>query len=247
MKNKTLLIALPFAGGNSYSYNFLKPLLPKNIILETLEYPGRGKKSKNSFITQMNELNEDLLAQYYAVVGAVWPAKIFFYGHSIGAVIGLSLLHTINEKCPEIAPEMAIFSGHGSPQKTAKKKLSILTDDQLVQYFQSIGSLSKTIAADKELMEYILPILRNDLKLYENYNAHYPEKLTIPLAIINGKDDNILQRDIDMWAQETTGKTKIYQLDGHHFFISQYPLVFSNLIVDLVKEREKTISYETIH
>ena len=240
---KTLLLALPFAGGNSYSYNFLKLLLPDYIHLETLEYPGRGKKVKSALLTEMDVLIEDLLDQYNKIINEVKPDKVVIYGHSIGAVIGIALLHTLNEKKGILIPESGIFSGHGSPQLTTKKDLSSLPSAQLIVYFESLGCLPKEIVADAELMDYLLPILRNDLVLYENYTPAYNSKLSIPLAIINGRQDDILKEDIDNWRFETTGAVEFYELEGHHFFMSQYPAVFSALIIDLVTNGiVKTIS-----
>jgi external thioesterase TEII len=235
---KNLLIALPFAGGNSYSYNFLKPLLPPEIILETLEYPGRGKNSRSSLVNQMDILLENLFRQYLTLVNDVKPDKIFIYGHSIGAVIGVALLHFLNDRgVMGVMPEIAIFSGHGSPQHTIKRQLSNIPSDQLIAYFERIGSLSKELAANTELMEYILPVLRNDLALYENHESSYAQKLILPLVIINGNQDPIQKKAIDNWRHETTGSVEFHELEGHHFFMSQYPLAFSALITDLISTR----------
>jgi len=231
---KILLLAFPFAGGNSYSYNFLKPLLPGNIHLETLEYPGRGKRSKTALVNQMDVLIDDLLPQYQAIIKEANPDKVVVYGHSIGSVIGLALIHALNREKDLLKPEMAIFSGHGGPQLTQKKMLSSLPSQELIAYFESIGSLQKEIVNDDELMDYILPILRNDLVLYENYTSVYANKLTIPLAVINGKQDNILQKDIDGWQFETMAQIEFYQMEGHHFFMSQFSAAFSGLIINLL-------------
>jgi len=231
----SLIIALPFAGGNSYSYNFLKPLLPQEIILETLEYPGRGRRSTLNFVTQMDILIEDLLGQYLEITSRILPDKIIIYGHSVGAIIGVALLHHLKHKqMLQVTPEFAIFSGHGGPQQTIKRHLSTLPSEQLISYFQRIGSLPNELIADTELMDYILPILRNDLALYEKYESFYAKKLTLPLFIVNGKQDYISKKDIDSWEHETAGLVKFHELEGHHFFMSQYPIVFSELIVRLI-------------
>ena len=232
---KTLLIAFPFAGGNSYSYNFLKKQLSvSNIHLETLEYPGRGKRAKDALITDMDKLITDLLLQYKSIVNEVKPDKIVFYGHSIGSVIGLAIINAINKKDGLPKPNMAIFSGHGGPQQTIKKIRSSLPSPELIDYFQSIGSLPKEVAEHADLMDYMLPILRNDLVLYENYNSNYEEKLNIPLAIVNGDQDNILQADIDSWQFETVMPVDFHRMEGHHFFISQDTKAFSILIINLI-------------
>jgi len=246
---KTLLIAIPFAGGNSYSYNFLKPLLPPEIILEALEYPGRGKNSKLSLVNQMDILLENLFRQYLTIVNDIKPDKIFIYGHSIGAVVGVALLHILKDRgVLDVMPEMAIFSGHGSPQHTIKRQLSNIPSDQLIAYFERIGSLSKELIADSELMDYVLPILRNDLALYENYESSYTEELTLPIVVINGKQDPILKKDIESWRKETKGYVEFHELEGHHFFMSQHPFAFSELVVNLITDGvEKNLPLSMIY
>jgi surfactin synthase thioesterase subunit len=232
---KTLLLALPFAGGNSYSYNFLKLRLPGSICLETLEYPGRGKRSKDALVRQMDVLIEDLVLQYRTIINEVKPGAVVIYGHSIGSVVGLALIHALRKEANVLLPSMAIFSGHGGPQLTRKKQLSSLPSEQLIAYFESIGSMPQQIIEDAELMDYILPILRNDLVLYENFTSRYEDKLDIPLIVINGTQDNILQKDIDSWAFESTQPVDFHKIEGHHFFISQSPAEFSKLVCDLVQ------------
>jgi surfactin synthase thioesterase subunit len=235
-RDKTLLLALPYAGANSYCYNFLAPLLPPNILFETLEYPGRGDLGHLSLVNHMPFLVNDLIDQYRSLLNNLSPGKVVLYGHSIGTVVGLAMLHTLVNQKEITYPFKAIFSGHGAPVVTSKKALAKLPDEALINYFQNIGSLSKEVAAEKDLMDYILPILRNDLELYESTDSSYPEKLHLPLVIINGNRDEILQEHIQGWKEETLGHTSFYELDGHHFFISQYPFRFSRLITAILND-----------
>ncbi|MEN0053842.1 MAG: alpha/beta fold hydrolase [Mucilaginibacter sp.] len=233
-RDKTLLLALPYAGANSYCYSFLAPLLPPNILFETLEYPGRGDLGHLSLVNHMQVLVDNLIDQYRALVNDLSPGKVVLYGHSIGAVVGLAMLHTSVSQKELLYPYKAIFSGHGAPALTSKKALVKLSDEALINYFQNIGSLSKEVAAEKDLMDYILPILRNDLELYESTDSYYREKLHLPLVIINGNRDEILQQHIQSWKEETLGHTSFYELEGHHLFISQYPFRFSRLITTVI-------------
>src|SRR5438132_1342440 len=102
--DKTLLLALPYAGGNSYCYNFLAPLLPPNILFETLEYPGRGDKGHLSLINNMQLLVADLIDQYCSLLDNLRPGRVVLYGHSIGSVVGLAMLHALNNKKELIYP-----------------------------------------------------------------------------------------------------------------------------------------------
>ncbi|MFD0749306.1 thioesterase II family protein [Mucilaginibacter calamicampi] len=235
--NKTLLLALPYAGANSYCYNFLTPLLPPEIELVTLEYPGRGNKSDIPLISDMKLLVANLITQYRLLLHKLKPGKVVLYGHSLGTVIGLAMLHELNRQKDLLYPAMAIFSGQGSPVTTPKKQLLHLNDDELIDYFKEIGSLREEIAAEKDLMNYLLPILRNDLACYDSTNNAYSGKLQLPFTIINGNNDDILPEHINDWGKETEGETKFYQLDGHHFFISQYPVPFSRIIINAINSR----------
>ncbi len=230
--NKVQLIALPFAGGSSYSYNFLKKQLPRHVYLNTLEYPGRGRRSHEQLVQDAEDLLVDLLNQYKHIVEEAPDDRIVLYGHSLGATLGLELLHQIRELCPWLMPAEAIFTGQGAPRTITRKKISQLPEEEMIAYFIKAGGLSPEAASNPELMAYVLPVLRNDLILLENYAVRYHAKLDVPLSIMIGTEENISAEQFNAWHSETNGTTMLYKLEGNHFFITQnkrFPALISNV------------------
>jgi surfactin synthase thioesterase subunit len=188
----------------------------------------------------MDNLLAVLRTQYRELVQRIKPDRVVLYGHSIGAVIGVALLHSLTNGPDMPVPAKAIFSGHGGPQITPRMQLSDLSTNELIAYFKSIGSMPDEVALHPELIDYILPILRNDLQLYESYVSVYVEKLKIPLLIVNGNQDNISEENISGWERETTGEVKFVELEGDHFFMRQYPDTFAGLLAAFLQQERCT-------
>ncbi len=81
--NNVQLFLLPFAGGNCYSYNFLrKDVQNLAIELHNLELPGRGKRSRESFSANHQMAVDDYCKQIKELRNG---QPYIIYGHSMGA------------------------------------------------------------------------------------------------------------------------------------------------------------------
>jgi external thioesterase TEII len=99
------LFFIPFAGGNCYSFQFLKNYLPDYECI-TLELPGRGRRMNESFLKDFGTACADIFAQIKKKVSS---NRFLIYGHSMGAMITLkvtTLLENIN-----INPDRIIVTG----------------------------------------------------------------------------------------------------------------------------------------
>lgn len=68
------LIAFPFAGGNKYSFDFLRPYLKSNkMALRVLEYPGRGQRIMEPAARSLPTSPHTLSNQYNSTI------KVLFY------------------------------------------------------------------------------------------------------------------------------------------------------------------------
>jgi len=229
------VIALPFAGGNSYSFSFLKAFLPSWIHWETLEYPGHGKMSSLPLTDSTAALVDVVLKQYRHCRSKSQAQKTVLYGHSMGSAIALEILAELTQ-LGEPLPSCVVVSGRGAPHTAAKRDLSSLSDPELLKFFHRNGSFSAEILKETALMEYILPILRNDLRLLETSNASAVYDYQIPMLVLNGKQDILLPEEISGWSDYSRLPVEYIEMDGAHFFIQQYPQDFMNHLINFIHD-----------
>ncbi len=66
----------------------------------------------------------------------------------------------------------------------------------------------------------LLPLLRADFALCENYEYIQETALECPIVAFAGLDDTELEyQEVFSWGKHTSGEFRIFMMQGNHFFI----------------------------
>lgn len=234
--NKVRIIALPFAGGNRFSFNDIEKHASKTMEWTTLELPGRGSRFKESLLTNINDMVEDLLQKIMPHILKEGPYVI--YGHSLGTMLGYELTRKIIEKKLK-QPACLFFTGRGAPgYERCSKKRSTLPKDEFWEEIDKIGGLPSDIFQHKDLLDLYYPIMKSDFKAVEDYEFQEMEKpFSIPIHICMGEeeigkeeDDKTPLSSMKAWEKETVSPCSFELLKGDHFFILNDPSLIANKI-----------------
>lgn len=222
---KNQLFLLHFAGGNSYSFEFLKKEI-KDINAISLELPGRGRRHREELIKD----KEQAIIDYYNQIKSLRNGMPYIiYGHSMGATIGLSVtakLEAIGDK-----PNLLIVSGSAGPGvKEDKGFLYYQLDDlKFKDELIKLGGISKEIIDNQELIDFFLPIIRADFECLEtSFFSEKGLKINTPLFALMGSEEETCNQ-ITNWKKFTKKKLDYKLLDGNHFFIYEYATELANI------------------
>lgn len=224
------LITLPFAGGNKYSYSFLKKRIP-DIEIINLEYPGRGARNNESFINDIDTLVNDI---YIKIIHAINQEPYMIFGHSMGALVGYLVCVKIQESGIQ-QPVRLIVSGRKAPSVKTEKVLSHLPDNLFWEEVIKIGGIPNELQNHHELINFYTPILKADFGAVENYNYAKKEKLNLPIDVFYGTEEEITENEIMEWKNESTEEVTIKPLKGNHFYIYNHEGFFVNYFNSLIK------------
>ena len=235
------LFLLHFAGGNCYSYEFLRKFFPPHIEFIPLELPGRGKRYDEKLIYNKRLAIRDYLFQIQEHRNQD-PYLIF--GHSMGATLGLSITKAMERKGD--APLSLVVSGNAGPGlgKTREKEFEgpryLLPEQLFKSELSKLGGISDEILNNKELFEFFAPILRADFEVLEkNKNIGTNVLLRTPIfALMGNEEEDYL--GISNWKRFTRGVFRCKILKGNHFFIHKHAQTISEIIT-------KTISKSAIN
>jgi len=217
------VIAFPYAGGNQYSFS---TFFSKNINIEVVEYPGRGQKSNISAITNIDSLIEVLSFEIFKNI--LLCNQYVIYGHSMGALIGYLICKEI-ERLGVKKPLKLIVSGKKAPKFKTEKVFHVLQDNKFLNKVVGLGGIPIEIFNYPEFMDYYIPILKSDFECVEKYEYDSEtSKLTIPIDVFYGSEEDITEEEAQAWQEETTGKVTVTKLIGNHFFIFEYKDFFTN-------------------
>ena len=229
------IIVLPFAGGNKYSFNFLKD---PNLSFKVIEYPGRGKRFKEKLLGNIYDILDDAFDKF--LINEIKSKDDYvIYGHSMGALIGYLACQKIERENYK-KPIKLIVSGRKSPSYKFKKRkmLSSLPDNIFWKEISSLGRIPKGLN-DPETKNLFTPILKSDIRAVEGFDYVKRGKLTIPIDVFYGDNEQITGDEILSWKNETTGKVSITKLEGNHFFIYKHQSFFINYFNKIISKHKK--------
>jgi len=224
------IIAFPFAGGNQYSFNFLKEeLSTTKINLVVLEYPGRGRRVKEPFMNTIEEIVDDLFVQ---VKREIQFGEYVLYGHSMGALVAYLIGQKIMKESLK-KPLKLIVSGASAPSKNKKKNTYQLPSEDFWHKVDELGGLPEDIIKEQSLRSFFEPILRSDFKVIHHYDYSGSSLLDIPIDVFFGDQEKMEIEEIVEWKTETTGEVNIRKLSGDHFFIMEHHAFFIKYFASL--------------
>lgn len=224
-KNNVQIFMLHFAGGNIYSFQFLKPYMPTTFDFYPLELPGRGKRISEKLLSSKQSAIEDFVHQITSLRNTQ-PYVIF--GHSMGASLGLR----VTKKLEALGdpPKKLIVAGNAGPGTGEDKYRSKMNDIELKEELKILGGVSDEVLSNDDVFNFYLPILKSDFMVLED-NEEIASDLKIKSSItaVMGDKEKTSEK-IENWRNFTSGEFEFCHLPGNHFFIYDHPMEIVRII-----------------
>ncbi len=207
---QTHLFLFPYAGGSVATFGRWTPELPDTIETWIAQYPGRGfrynepsVKDFGIMLDALHEATQPLTDKPYA-----------FFGHSMGALFAFELAR-------KLRPQILFVSGCGAPHiPDPNPPIHNLPDDEFIKSMQKLNGIPDEVLNNPELMQLVLPSLRADFEVLENYQYASNERLACPIIAFGGLEDSHVSREhLEGWAMHTDDFKSQY-FSGDHFFIN---------------------------
>lgn len=230
------LFLLHFAGGNCYSYEFLKSSL-KEFDVIVPELPGRGRRLGENLLTDFDLAAGDM---YRQITQQLRSSSFFLYGHSMGAYLALRITRMLQKAGHR--PAYLVVSGNAGPGTGDDKKRYLMAHDDFVNELRKLGGVPEELLENEELFKYFEPILKADFEVSEKNNLAGEPAVDIPLYAMMGSEETNAGK-IANWAFYTSSLFTYQVLDGGHFFIYKN----AERIADIIRECHKSVTYYQLH
>lgn len=234
------LFYFPYAGGSAAACAHWQRQLPAWLQLCLVELPGRSWRFAEPFPRSLPDLAASLAAElrpYAAVTCAV-------YGHSMGALLAYEVAKRL-EAFPEVRLRKLLISGSAAPsrRKRADPPVSHYSDVDLVQLLVDMKGTAPQVLADADLMSLLLPRLRADYALCENYADDGSVRLRVPVASLCGDQDiDAAEEDMLFWREVTRGSFTSHIFPGGHFFVLEHEeQLMATLAAELETHRMQSV------
>lgn len=219
LPDKLNLFGFPFAGGGSDCYRDWTAAFDNRIQFCPVEYPGRARRWGEPLLATMDDLAEAALAALRP-----WLDTPFaFFGHSMGGQLAYELARRLglgNEATP-VAVFVSSWPAAHVPVKQPIKHL--LDDPAFVDCLRNLEGTPEDVLDCPELLELMLPIIRNDFRLVESWVHPGGPPLACPIHAMGGdRDPEVPQDELEAWHQHSGAGATVEIFDGGHFYLFQH-------------------------
>ncbi|MFD9908917.1 thioesterase II family protein [Streptomyces sp. NPDC059063] len=218
---RTTLVCFPHAGGTASFFLPWASLLPLDVELVAVQYPGRQDRLAERPFTTMTELADAVTEILRTSLRT--DRDVVFFGHSMGAALAWETALRL-EAGPGPAPRQVFVSGRQGPRLMRPGTVHLLPEEGLVEEVRKLGGTDPQLLADPDVREMVLPAIRADYRLIETYRPDLTARLRCPLGVFTGDEDiEVSPEDVEAWREASSGDFSAEVLPGDHFYLATQP------------------------
>jgi len=227
------LVCFPYAGAGASIYRSWSKFCPVEFECFAIQPPGRETRFADELIANVTNYAESA-AQAIHTLPADRPLVLF--GHSLGALAAYET--ALNLSLMGRPVDHLIVSGRQDPSTPSKREpIAHLSDAAFVKQMATYNGTPAEVIANRDLLELLLPMIKNDFAMSENYAARSSLKLACPVMAIGSLEDSWLDAEsLEQWKDVTSGDFDMKWFSGDHFYLNHQT-------ADLVQFLHKYVSF----
>ncbi|AOR31528.1 thioesterase [Streptomyces fodineus] len=211
---ETKLVCFPSAGSGASAYRTWPAGLPSDVGVLAVRYPGREDRFGDRFPTALEALADDIAD----ALGELTRHRLVLFGHSMGA----SVAHEVALRFQEQGrpPAALCVSGRRPTHALAGRQMISGTDEEIIAHVVSFDASRAAVFADPGLREIVLPAVRADYHLVDDYSGGPRPLLDCPVYGYTGDDDSeVTPEQMRRWGELTHHAFRLRVLPGGHFYL----------------------------
>jgi pyochelin biosynthetic protein PchC len=226
-----IVVCFPHAGGSASYYFPFSAAMPPDVDMLTIQYPGRQERRSESPIASVAEVADQIAVLLADRAGT----PMTFFGHSMGATIAFEVARRL--EADGITLTGVFASGRRAPSTHREEGMHLGSDAALIAELRELSGMPAALLAEPEIVQMILPVLRNDLRVAETYRYEAAGgRLRCPIvALVGDRDPKASVDEAAAWAQHTTGSFGVQTFSGGHFFISEHMAAIVAAVTDRIR------------
>jgi surfactin synthase thioesterase subunit len=132
-------------------------------------------------------------------------------------------------------------SGSPGPWTQRETRASGLTDEGFLEQVREFAGYRHPALEHPELRGLLLPALRADVEMHENYLAPSDKPLSVPVVSIRGSHDELVSREqAAEWSAASTAEVTQVEIPGDHMYLVASP-------ARLVKLMDETLATKRVN
>ena len=213
------LVCFPHAGGGTIFFRSWARLVPPDVELLVVHYPGREDRVAEPMVGSVGEA-----ARAAADALLAEPAcETVLFGHSMGASMAYETLRLLEAKGHSGAGRLCVSArkAAGFPERVDAAPRS---DANLLDLLRIHGGTPEELLENEGFRHMLLPTLRDDYLVVDSYRpdpAAQPLRAEV-LAFVGDSDASVSVDEAATWAGVTSGEFRMRVLPGGHFYLAEH-------------------------
>ena len=206
------LFCFRHAGGGPAAFQGWAERLPRGVAVVPMAPPRNKPNNMAELVAALGDTIQPYLEEPFA-----------FFGHSMGAVVAFELARLLRRRNQPV-PRMLVASGARAPQfRRGHVPPPEPGEAEFVDALRRLEGTPREVLDNPNLMQLILPVLREDAAIYRNYIYTEEPPLDCPIRAYGGTEDpNVHIAHLEGWAVETTAPFAVHIFPGGHFYLQTY-------------------------
>ncbi|MEU0991964.1 alpha/beta fold hydrolase [Streptomyces sp. NPDC005953] len=215
------LVCLPFAGSGAGFYRAWAQSPTPGVAILPVQLPGREEQFIDAPFTDAAEAATRLAPLVVDLTAGV--ASFALFGHSLGAVLSYELAHEL-ARLGHPGLTHVYVSGSPGPWSGRDARATGLSDDEFLERVQEFAGYRHQAFDNPDLRDLLLPVLRADVAMHENYKPATDEPLRVPVTALRGVDDALVSAEhARQWRTATSAEFRYVELPGGHMYLADSP------------------------
>lgn len=214
------VLCFPYAGAGASAYRRCQEIEAHGIRVCPVQLPGREELTDEPLCTDAAQAIQAMLPEM--LDRAEGSPCVALFGHSLGAILAYEAAHHLREIG---GPQVVRLFASGSPGPWTRRagRATGLSDEEFLDRVADLAGYRHPALAHPELRDMLLPILRADVAMHEDYRP--PSRpLGVPVTSIRGAGDELVSAEqAAQWAQATTGEFRAVEVPGGHMYLADSP------------------------
>ncbi|MDG4830641.1 alpha/beta fold hydrolase [Solwaraspora sp. WMMD1047] len=225
------LVCFPHAGAGASCFFPLARILPSEIGVLGVQYPGRQDRYREPCIESIPLLADRI----HEALLPLLDRPFALFGHSMGGLLAFEVARRC-ESDGNARPSWVCVSGRRAPSTHRDEWIHLEDDAGLVREMLTVGGTDRRLIEDPDLLTLMLSAVRSDYRAVETYSITAGPPLTCPMTVLTGKDDpKVTVSEAQEWAAFTTGGFTLRVFPGGHFFIDDCRAEVAGVITDALR------------
>jgi len=224
------VLCFAHAGGNPRNFLNWQPALAADaqLIAVAPPHPPGGRLTLADYL--------DGAARAIRQAAAEDARPIYLFGHSLGALIAFEVCRRLRDE-PALAH--LVVSALAAPRLLPSARvleLARLDGRQFADALVFFGGLPPEVAADRDLLEVLLPGVQADFVLAAQYRYRPDRPLDIAVTVVTGEaDPHIGPAQVEPWRDECGEPPELRWVPGGHFYFEDDPSRITDVLREVVR------------